>query len=208
MMPAFSGLSYPDKWRVTMCLRRGETPGDPRLAAAAVDLAEGYRREGRVKAALLPLYVLLTLVWFGYLSISGADGGDQWMLILFALAVPLGIAILLLDPRHRRKNVARSLEASRRFLASSGWGLGSTAQPADADDSAFAAGWYRDPHNNARERLWDGEGWTSWVRPIREGRVETDPAGWQPHPSQPGKEMLWSGTGWTDRERDSADLEG
>jgi hypothetical protein len=204
-MQAFRALSYRDMWRVRMCLRRGEAPDEPRLAAAAVDLAEGYRRQGRVEAALISWYPLVAIVWFGYLSISAAARGDEWVLILFVLGVPLGIAGFLLDPGRRPQNVARSLEASRRILPSS-WSLGSTAQPAD-NGPDIAAGWYADPDNYTVERLWDGEDWTSWVRPrpIREGGFETDPAGWQPHPSKPGKEMLWSGNGWTDRVRDTVD---
>jgi len=75
----------------------------------------------------------------------------------------------------------------------------------DGDGAAdsIETGWYPDPENGAEERLWDGEDWTSWVRPAREGRTETDPAGWQPHPSKPGKERLWSGDVWTDHERDA-----
>ncbi|MDX6624397.1 MAG: hypothetical protein QOE75_2329 [Solirubrobacterales bacterium] len=204
-MQAFRALSYRDMWRVSLCLRRGEAPEDPRLAPAAVDLAEGYRRRGRTKRVLWSWYLLFTIVLFGYLSISAVTGGDQWKLILYALVVPVPIVGFVLDPGRRPKNVARSLEASRRMLPAD-WSLDRTAQAAD-DDGPVAAGWCVEPDNGVVERLWDGEEWTSWARPrsIRGDRVEADPAGWQPHPSKPGREILWSGDGWTDRERDSVE---
>jgi hypothetical protein len=104
-MQAFRALSYRDMWRVSMCLRRGEAPDEPRLAAAAVDLAEGYRRQGRVKAALISWYPLVAIVWLGLLSISIAARGDEWVLIPYVLVVPLGIAGFLLDPGCRPQNV-------------------------------------------------------------------------------------------------------
>lgn len=201
-MQAFKALSYRDMWRVGLCLWRGEAPEDPRLAPAAVDLAEGYRRRGRVKGALRSWYPLIWIALFGCLSISAATGGDPWVLILYALVVPGAVASFLLDPGRRPTNVARSLEASRRMLPSD-WSLDPAAQPAD-DDGPVPAGWYVEPDNDVVERLWDGEEWTPWARPrpIRGDRVEAEPPSWQPHPSKPGREILWSGDGWTDHERD------
>lgn len=63
------------------------------------------------------------------------------------------------------------------------------------------AGWYPDAGNPARERLWTGEYWIGWIRPVKEGRVETDPAGWRPDPRRPGSERLWSGEMWTEETR-------
>lgn len=203
-LQAFKALSYGDKWRVTACLRRGVAPEDPRLAPAAVDLAQGYRRRGRVEAALWYLNPLFLILLFGYLTVSAAARGGGWLLVPCALLVPVGIATLLLDPGRRPQNVARSLEASMRMLPS-GWSVDSSAQPAD-NEAPVAAGWYVDPDNCVVERLWDGEEWTSWARPrpLQGGQVESDPAGWRPHPSRPGAELLWSGSGWTDHERGSA----
>jgi len=203
-MQAFKALSYVDKWRVSRCLRRGEGLEDPRLAAAAVDLAEAYRREGRVQAAAMSWYPLVLLLFFTYLTISAVIRGDQWTLIPYALILPIGIASFWLDPRRRPENLARSLEASRQNLPA-GWNLGS-AERATEGDPAAAAGWYVEPDNCTVERLWDGEDWTSWVRPrsVGDRMVERDPAGWQPHPSKPGKELLWSGNGWTDRQREAS----
>lgn len=202
-LQAFRALSYRDMWRVTLCLRRGEAPGDSRLAPAAVDLAEGYRRRGRANRGLWSWYPLLTVLFLGYLSISAAVRGDEWVAVLWALAVSFTLAAFLLDPGRRPENVARSLEASMRMLPSD-WRVVSTGRPAD-DDGPAAAGWYVEPDNCVVERLWDGEEWTAWARPrpLQGDAAEADPAGWRPHPSKPGVEVLWSGSDWTDHERDA-----
>lgn len=63
------------------------------------------------------------------------------------------------------------------------------------------AGWYPDVGNPARERLWTGERWIEWIRPVKVGRVEAEPAGWRPVPGRPGVERLWSGEMWTEETR-------
>jgi hypothetical protein len=63
------------------------------------------------------------------------------------------------------------------------------------------AGWYPDAANPARERLWTGEHWIEWIRPVKAGRVEADPAGWRADPRRPGSERLWSGEMWTEETR-------
>ncbi len=63
------------------------------------------------------------------------------------------------------------------------------------------AGWYPDVGNPARERLWTGERWIEWIRPVKVGRVEADPAGWRADPGRPGVERLWSGEMWTEETR-------
>ena len=63
------------------------------------------------------------------------------------------------------------------------------------------AGWYPDVGNPARERLWTGERWIEWIRPVKPGRVESDPAGWRADPAHPGAERLWSGEMWTEETR-------
>jgi hypothetical protein len=63
------------------------------------------------------------------------------------------------------------------------------------------AGWYPDAANPARERLWTGERWIEWIRPVKPTRVEGDPAGWRPDPRNPGLERLWSGEMWTEETR-------
>ena len=63
------------------------------------------------------------------------------------------------------------------------------------------AGWYPDNANPERERLWTGERWIDWIRPVRAGRTEGRPAGWYPDNGQPGFERLWSGEMWTEEIR-------
>lgn len=60
------------------------------------------------------------------------------------------------------------------------------------------AGWYPEPGNPSKERLWDGESWSSWVRPAKDDRIETNPAGWRDDPNKPDTERLWTGDTWTD----------
>jgi hypothetical protein len=99
---AFKALSYGDKWRVTRCLTRGEAPRDPRMAPAAVELAESYQRLSPFYLALLRWAPVLIIVGAGSIALAAAVEGDQ-------------------VKATRPKNVARSLEASKRVVAS---GLG------------------------------------------------------------------------------------
>lgn len=51
--PAFQALPYGDRWRITRFLAKGEAPHDPRMAAAAVELAESFQSRGRVYATFI-----------------------------------------------------------------------------------------------------------------------------------------------------------
>lgn len=113
----FNALSYGDKVRVTRCLAQGKAPDDPRLAAAAVELAESYRHQGRAQAALMRWGPVLTAVILSALTIPAAIGGDLPMAIVFFLVALCGVAYIVLDPAAKPKNVARSLEASRQVTA-------------------------------------------------------------------------------------------
>ena len=115
--PIFNALSYGDKVRVTRCLTRGKAPSDPRLAAAAVELAESYRHQSRAQAAFMRWAPVLTAVVLSVLTIPAALAGDLPMAIAFFLVVLCSIAYIALDPVARPKNVARSLEASRQVAA-------------------------------------------------------------------------------------------
>jgi hypothetical protein len=88
------------------------------LAVAAVELAEGYQRQGRAIAVVMRWHPVLAIVCFGYLSISAASRGEQWMLIFVPLLVLGSFAHLIFNPGTRPKNMARGLEASRRVVAS------------------------------------------------------------------------------------------
>jgi hypothetical protein len=63
------------------------------------------------------------------------------------------------------------------------------------------AGWYPDAGNPARERLWTGERWINWVRPLKPGRSEATPVGWYDDSGHPGFQRLWSGEMWTEEIR-------
>lgn len=119
-MPTFKALSYGDKWRVSRSLARGEAPGEPRMAAAAVELAESYQRQNGAITVLMRWLPVLMIVGVGYVSISTAVEGDGLMLIYFALIVLLGIVYLTFSPTTRPKKMAQGLEASRRVVASRG----------------------------------------------------------------------------------------
>ena len=117
--PLFKALSYRDKLRVRKFLRRGRAPQDPRLAAAAVELAEGYQRQSRGRAALFGWLAVFLAVSNMGLAIWAAIDGDQpqWM---FNAAIALGWAgIALAEPALRPKSIGRALEASRRATGSS-----------------------------------------------------------------------------------------
>ena len=119
-MRTFQALSYGDMWRVRGFLARGEAPSNPRMAAAAVELAESYQRQSRTSAALIRWAPAAVIVGLGYLTIPAAVEGDALMAILYALIVLANVAHLIFNPATRPKNVARSLEVSRRVVASGG----------------------------------------------------------------------------------------
>lgn len=114
-MQEFQALSYRDKLRVRRCLRRGEAPADPRMAAAAVELAESYQGEGQSTTRLERWLSVFLAVSFGILTILAAVEGDQLSLIIYAFTA-LGWALnFMSNPATWPKNMAKSLEASRRI---------------------------------------------------------------------------------------------
>jgi hypothetical protein len=113
----FQALSYGERWRVTRLVAKGEAPQDPRMAAAAVELAERYQRRGRGEASLhRGLAIVLILVGLA-LAVLAAANGDTLMVSAMALLVLSNVAQFAFNPMTRPKNVARSLEASRRVSA-------------------------------------------------------------------------------------------
>jgi hypothetical protein len=114
---AFQALSYGDKLRVGRCLTWGQAPGDPRLAAAAVELGESYQDQSRTYAAVMGWSPVFMALGLGWLSGSHAVEGDGTMLILFVAVVLGSTWIFIFDPATRPKNIARCLDASRRVVA-------------------------------------------------------------------------------------------
>jgi hypothetical protein len=118
-MQAYQALTYGQKLRVGRCLIRGEAPADPRLATAAVELAEKYQRQSRGATAFIrwgPAFIVLAST---YLMISAIDKGDELLLITSALVILGHVAQYTINPATRPKNTARALEASRRIAAAS-----------------------------------------------------------------------------------------
>jgi hypothetical protein len=117
-MQTFKALSYRDKLRVSRCLVRGRAPDDPRMAVAAVELAESYKRQGRASTAWMRWSPWIVIVCFGYMSVPNALKGDLLMAIIYSLIVLFATEELLFGPATRPNSMARSLEASRRVIAS------------------------------------------------------------------------------------------
>jgi hypothetical protein len=116
-MPTFRALSYGEKWRVTRLVTKGEAPHDRRLAAAAVELAERYQGRRRGEASLHRGLAIMLVVVGTVLAILAATDGDALLMSAMALIALTNVAQLALNPMTRPKNVARSLEASRRVSA-------------------------------------------------------------------------------------------
>jgi hypothetical protein len=114
---AFQALSYREKLRVSRCLSRGEAPTDPRLAAAAVELAESYGRQSRATAIAWRFALIFLVVGAGCLMISGIEQGDPLTWTINSLVALTNIGYLALNPSNRPKNMARGLEASERIAA-------------------------------------------------------------------------------------------
>jgi hypothetical protein len=119
-MRMYQALSYGEKWRVTRLLAKGEAPRDPRMAAAAVELAERYQRKGRGEATL-HRFLAIALILVGVaLAILAAADGDALVMSAMALIALTNVAQLAFNPLLRPKNVTRALEASRRVSAAGG----------------------------------------------------------------------------------------
>jgi hypothetical protein len=113
-MRTYQALSYGEKWRVTRLVAKGEAPHDPRMAAAAVELAESYQRKGRGEPTL-HRFLAIALILVGVtLAILAAVAGEALVMSAMALIALTNVGQLAFNPMLRPKNVARSLEASRR----------------------------------------------------------------------------------------------
>jgi hypothetical protein len=115
--PTFNALPYRDKRRVTWCLMRGEAPRDPQMAAAAIELAEAYQRKGRGWTAWMRWAPTLAAISFACFAISEGIDGEPLGLIVGAIGF-VTQATFAANPTLRPKSMVRSLEASRRAIAS------------------------------------------------------------------------------------------
>lgn len=110
-------LSYGDRFRLSRHLARGEAPFDPRMAAAAVEIAENYQSKSRSHVALIGWAPLLLIIFNAFLFTAAASDGDQLGLALYGLIILVSGVNLMLNPLTRPKNMARSVEAARRVAA-------------------------------------------------------------------------------------------
>jgi hypothetical protein len=113
-MRTYRALSYGEKWRVTRLVAKGEGPNDPQMAAAAVELAERYQRRERGEPTLYRFLAIALILVGVALAILAAADGDALVMSAMALITLTNVAQLAFNPLLRPKNVARSLEVSRR----------------------------------------------------------------------------------------------
>jgi hypothetical protein len=114
---AYRQLSTLDQYRVNRFLVRGVAPDDRELAATTLAAAEYCQSQSRVVAAvyrwvpmLAPFCIILPFLPSAFDGHVGAT--------IFVLFILSGVvANLMLNPWTRPKNVARSLEASKRLIA-------------------------------------------------------------------------------------------
>jgi hypothetical protein len=85
------------------------------MAAAAIELAEGYQRQGHL--GLVRWGTIIIVAVLVPTTIYAAIDGDALETALLGLSALVNVAHLLLSPATRPKNVARSLEASRQTAA-------------------------------------------------------------------------------------------
>jgi len=114
MPPKFRELSSVDQFRVLRFLTRGEASDDPALAAITLETAEHYQTKSHILSAFYrwwPVVLALFLV-VGILP-DALDGQIGMVILLLLLALGLFWHVML-NPWTRPKNVARSMEASRR----------------------------------------------------------------------------------------------
>lgn len=116
MPPKFRELSSFDQFRVFRFLTRGDAPDDPVLAAITLDAAGRYQTQSRVLAALFRWWPMVLALLLIALTLPRALDGQVEMVIFFLFIVLGVVGNIMLNPWTRPKNVARSLEASRRVV--------------------------------------------------------------------------------------------
>jgi hypothetical protein len=104
-MQTFQALSYGEGWRVTRLVARGKAPKDPRMAAAAVELAESYRRKERGETMLHRGLAVALILGGTALAILAAVDGDALLMSAMALVVLTNVAQLAFNPMARPQSV-------------------------------------------------------------------------------------------------------
>jgi len=114
----FQQLSSYEQFRVYRLLTKGETASDPELAAITLEAAGHFRSQNRVKARVfrwVPIVLALCLAVGALPDAVEGQVGVVFFLVFILLSV---VANFMLNPWTRPKNVAKSMEASRRAVAS------------------------------------------------------------------------------------------
>jgi hypothetical protein len=112
----FQGLSSLEQLRVSRFLTKGQSPNDPELAAVTLEVGEHYQAQGAVRAKVMRWSPIVFSLFFAFFTLPGALDGEVWKVTLFVLIVVGFIGNLMLNPSTRPKNVAKSMEASRRVV--------------------------------------------------------------------------------------------
>jgi hypothetical protein len=113
-MQGSKALSVGDKWRVRGFVYRGEAPEDPQMAAAVVALAERYESQRTLRLARgMAVAMMVLMVPATIYAIVSGQALEAALWGFFALG---NAAHLRFNPATQPKNVARSLEASRRII--------------------------------------------------------------------------------------------
>lgn len=115
--PKFRELSSLDQFRVGRFLTRGEAPDDPELAAITLEAAGRYQTQSRVLAALFGWFPMVLALLLMVSTFPAALDGQVEMVIFFLFSVLGVVGNITLNPWTRPKNVAKSMEASRRIAA-------------------------------------------------------------------------------------------
>jgi len=107
-MQKFQALSVRNKLRLCWDLSRGRAPDDPRMAPAAVELAESYERQSRFYVWVMRWMPLSMVVVFGYVTASQFADGDQTLLVPYSLMVAIAFGTLPFNPLAWPKNMAKA----------------------------------------------------------------------------------------------------
>lgn len=118
-MQVFKALSYRDKVRVGRCLAKGDTPADPHMATAAVELAGSYQRKNRTLMVWMRWLPAIMILLGGIGVALNALDEDYFGSILYVAFALIGVVHFMINPATRPKNLARSL-AKSRLVASAG----------------------------------------------------------------------------------------
>lgn len=124
-MRALQELSFGERLRVARLVAKGEAPREPRMAAAAIELAENLQRKGRAESMLFRWVAIMLILVAVAAGIFAMVKGDVVVMVAMGLVTLTNVGHLVFNPATRPKNVSRSLEASKGIVGER------SRQPAD-----------------------------------------------------------------------------